>query len=534
MINACLNPPHTRSRKPASRTDTAHIPPRSMDDLLREVQDQFESQLHIDSLLALSKKLQAELRQHLVASPQCMLPSFNYNLPTGQERGTFLALEVGGSNLRMALVELRGRNKGRDCMHIRRTASSPIDMAVRQLKEYAFFDWMAERIKEMLGLERETRDGADHTKPLRMGVAWSFPIELVKYRPCCCVQPANVEAVRPPFEAAMYWAWGRAFTVPTRSRGTILAISSPEPVNVRSEAPELFGKKECTDESQNINVRLDAIVNDSSSALLARAYADPATRLAVILGTGMNAAVHLPIASLHPSKFASRTPPKATHVLTNTEFSMLGKNIFPTTRWDETLNARHILPDYQPFEYLIAGGYISEIVRLILVEATETAGLFGGALPSSLRNHYILDTRTLALIDIDTSPALTSSQSLLQERHPSSNGLTFADAKFIRQISRAVTRRSVAYFTAGVHALSSLLEDLEAHAGLQNDLDHVSIGCDGSVINKYPGYMDTAQETLDRLRERENGGRKRVILEKTQESAVLGAGVAGALAAAFS
>ena len=148
-----------------------------MDNLLEEVKILFEQQLDTDSLLSLSKALQTEFKQHLISSPQCMLPSFNYHLPTGQERGLYLALEVGGSNLWMALVELRGRGHGTDSMRIRHPLSWPIDNSVKQLQGHAFFDWLAERIEEMLMLEAEKMTG--NTEPLRMGVAWSFPIESV-------------------------------------------------------------------------------------------------------------------------------------------------------------------------------------------------------------------------------------------------------------------------------------------------------------------------------------------------------------------
>ena len=148
-----------------------------MDNLLEEVKILFEQQLDTDSLLSLSKALQAEFKQHLISSPQCMLPSFNYHLPTGQEQGLYLALEVGGSNLWMALVELRGRGHGTDGMRIRHPLSWPIDNSVKQLQGHAFFDWLAERIEEMLMLEAENMTG--NMEPLRMGVAWSFPIESV-------------------------------------------------------------------------------------------------------------------------------------------------------------------------------------------------------------------------------------------------------------------------------------------------------------------------------------------------------------------
>ena len=293
-------------------------------------------------------------------------------------------------------------------------------------------------------------------------------------------------------------------------------------------------------ESQNLNVRLDAIVNDSSSALLARAYLDPATRLAFILGTGVNAAIHIPVHSLDPSKFFARffgEGQKPSHVLTNTEFSMFGKGIFPTTRWDEDLNARHIMPGYQPFEYLIAGVYISELVRLVLVDAASQAKLWGGSLPPSLQLPYTLDSKTLAIIDSDPSMLNQSSRTFLEEEYPSSTSPSNSDLDFILRTIRVITERSITFFATGVHALTSLMEELDVEAGLPSEQDHFSIGCDGSIINKYPKYMERAQGILDELREYEEAGsqgpkkkKKRVILEKTKNSAVLGAGIAAALA----
>ena len=289
--------------------------------------------------------------------------------------------------------------------------------------------------------------------------------------------------------------------------------------------------------SQGLNICLDAIVNDSSAALLSRAYVDPSTRLALILGTGINAAIHLPIASLHPSKFGKRSMPAAddvANVLVNTELSMFGKKAYPTTRWDELVNCKHIMPDYQPMEYLVAGPYMGEITRLILLEASETTGLFGGKLPPSLMSNYTLDARILAAIETDSSPGLLSSRRLFHKHHPNNEFPNFSDMHFVQQVTGVVSRRSCAYATAGIHALASLLEDMESsHQIVSTDADSINIGCDGSIINKYPDYMDKVQALLDEMiRLEDNISRKRVVLEKTVEPAVSGAGVAVAMAAA--
>lgn len=163
--------------KPSLVDDVKPIFPRKMDDLLSEVQNLFERQLPVDALLSLSKKLQAELKERLQSSPQCMLPSHNYTLPDGREKGTYLALEVGGSTLRVALVDLSGRSSTEKSLRIRRIVTSTIDQRVRDFQGLAFFDWIAMRIGEMLAADREASDYMRLKEPLPMGIAWSFPIE---------------------------------------------------------------------------------------------------------------------------------------------------------------------------------------------------------------------------------------------------------------------------------------------------------------------------------------------------------------------
>ena len=153
---------------------------------------------------------------------------------------------------------------------------------------------------------------------------------------------------------------------------------------------------------KGLNVHLNAIVNDSSATLLSKAYLDSTTRFALILGTGVNAAVHLPVHIFSPPKFGERPAEwhdSAKHVIVNTELSMFGGGILPYTRWDEQLLATHPKPDFQPLEHFVAGGYLGEIARLALVEGIQTAGLFGGVVPPSLREVYSLETETLSRIE---------------------------------------------------------------------------------------------------------------------------------------
>ena len=125
------------------------------------------------NLLKLSDGLKKQLEESLVDNPQCMLPSYNDQLPTGDERGTYLALDVGGSTFRVALVELLGGQK-EEANRIGTIRSFKINQPVKALKGRLFFDWMASRIEETLSGKVE---GHGSGAPLSMGLAWSFPIE---------------------------------------------------------------------------------------------------------------------------------------------------------------------------------------------------------------------------------------------------------------------------------------------------------------------------------------------------------------------
>lgn len=155
-------------------------------------------------------------------------------------------------------------------------------------------------------------------------------------------------------------------------------------------------------QTRGIHVELAAIVNDSTAALLSEAYANSLTRFGLILGTGVNIAVHLPVPTIGREKFGDRPASwfeKASHVIVNTELGMFGKGILPVTRWDKALNEAHLRPDFQPLEHLVSGCYLGEMCRLALVEAITTTGLFGGFVPPSLLNPYSLDTETISFIE---------------------------------------------------------------------------------------------------------------------------------------
>ena len=116
-----------------------------------------------------------------------MLPSYNHLLPSGKEKGIYVALDVGGSTFRVAVLELYGKGavSSSEAWNIMTLQSFKIDESVKELRGLAFFDWLAERIEGVL----ETTEGLEERCPISgkrgnmsMGLSWSFPIEHTSLR----------------------------------------------------------------------------------------------------------------------------------------------------------------------------------------------------------------------------------------------------------------------------------------------------------------------------------------------------------------
>jgi len=146
------------------------------EEFLEMVEKAFRPSSSRKRLRELSEGMRKQFLESMEDNQLCMLPSYNHQLPSGDERGTFLALDVGGSTFRVALIELSGRDAGAGQEgRILKRATFKINNGVKQLKGVLFFDWMAERIEETLSGQSEGHDMSE--APLSMGLAWSFPIE---------------------------------------------------------------------------------------------------------------------------------------------------------------------------------------------------------------------------------------------------------------------------------------------------------------------------------------------------------------------
>jgi hexokinase len=483
--------------------DSDSFPPRSptksLQGLADEVDRVFRYPCSIRRMLRMSEAMKIQYRDKLQKGDTCMLPSFCHAMPQGDETGTFIALDVGGSTFRVALVELQGRSRGSDGMIIHHMTSSKIDEPIRRLRGTQFFDWMAERIQTTLA---ESPDKRPHNETIAIGLTWSFPLEQTSHR------SGNIQGM------------GKGFQCAHDNLGQDLA-------NLLESA---CGR-------QGVSVRVDAIINDGAATLLSQAYLEPSTSMGLILGTGTNAAAYLPTLSIGRSKFGSRSPSwftQAERVIVNTECSMFGGGILPRTVWDDTLNKNHVLPDFQPLEYMITGRYLGELMRLIIVDAVEACRMFNGTMPAELIEPYTLDTAILAQLEQDQSRDMRDSASLIVQAFGLLSPPTKSELAFLKLVAQSISRRAAAYLAVAIHAMYMLQKETSATTDMAPASGKTSIACNGSVILKYPGFKARSEGFMGRMIAESTTSStqrsERITLEPTYESALFGAAVAVALA----
>ncbi|KAJ9151107.1 Phosphotransferase [Pleurostoma richardsiae] len=479
---------------------------RSPQDFLKEAEELLLSPIEADRLKELARKLKDQFSDRLQTNLACMLPSYNHQLPNGDEHGQYLALDVGGSTLRVALVELRGREARGSESGIVRIDSFKISQDTKSLEGMAFFDWMAERVHETVSKAVAKENSPE--KPILMGLAWSFPIEQTSLK------------------GGLLQGMGKGFLAANGLLGQDLGDVI---------------KFACA--KKGLNVELAAIVNDSTAALLSQAYINSSTRFGLILGTGVNVAVHLPVPVVGRQKFGARPESwfeKASHVIVNTELGMFGHDILPVTRWDKILNETHPKPDFQPLEHLVSGYYLGEMCRLALIEAVDSTGLFGGVMPPSLLRPYTLEAETLSIIEGDTSATLETACATFKARHPSPVDPTVADIAFLRSLASFVSRRSSAIVAASLFALWELKAEVEseylrtlgenpyfaAQTQAELEVSRTMVAFNGSVIEHYPNYLINCQKYIDDLVATQGAAPGTVDLVAAKESSLLGAAVA--------
>ncbi|KAG5292223.1 hexokinase [Histoplasma ohiense] len=418
--------------------------------------------------------------RHLaLTSDQQFLPTPVTRLPTGQETGKYLAIDVGGTNLRVAFIELLGESKdsdatnsnsptSRDTMQraqrqrVNRTLEKiwPIGEHLKQDKAEDLFLWIGDCIAEVVAdsLAPNLANGTPIPAELEMGITFSFPM----------MQESLSEARLMPM--------GKGFAITSNlDLGGILLAGYDRHTRRPLEEEEQSAKRRKRFALPKLKIA--AITNDTVATLASLAYlvkSLPNSRVAmgIIVGTGCNATIPMSLKDLHESKakHVSSRHPDAVETIINTEWTINGaapplRELNITTKWDTILDEACARPGFQPFEYMTGGRYIGELVRIIFYDyLTNFVGLSKKELPANLIQEYALTTTYLSSSVAQIQSDLELVRYLTETLPPPESSDWSWDlnsARAFRKVAQAVQTRSAGLIAAAVIGLLACKGELK-------------------------------------------------------------------------
>lgn len=229
-------------------------------------------------------------------------------LPTGNERGTAVALDFGGTHARASVVELTAHG-----LQVLRQVARPLrkagayDVTTRETTREQLFDFLADLVAEAL---------KGTTTELPLGHTFSYGTH------------------QEDLHDARLLIWSKEIAVPGVEGEMVNALLG--------EALQRKG----------LAVTPTAILNDTVAVLLAAAFRAPGTAIGTIYATGFN--------SCYLETFGGKKPP----MVYNIESGSFG--LFPQNAYDRALDEASAKPGAQKLEKMISGRYLGELMGRIL------------------------------------------------------------------------------------------------------------------------------------------------------------------------
>ncbi|KAG6774713.1 hypothetical protein POTOM_022079 [Populus tomentosa] len=298
-----------------------------------------------------------------------MILSYVDSLPSGNEKGLFYALDLGGTNFRALRVQLGGKEERVVATEFEQL-SIPQELMFGTSEE--LFDFIASTLAGFAQKESE-KFHLPHGRQREIGFTFSFPVKQTS------------------IDAGILMKWTKGFAVSgTAGRDVVACLN---------EAME----------RQGLDMRVSALVNDTVGTLAGARYWDDDVMVAVILGTGTNAC-YVERTDCIPKLQGPKSSSGRTII--NTEWGAFSDGI-PLTVFDRDMDVASINPGEQIFEKTISGMYLGEIARRALVTMAGEGSLFGRAVPNKLSTPFALRTPDICAMQQDNSDDLQAVGSIL-------------------------------------------------------------------------------------------------------------------------
>ncbi|KAF9026868.1 hexokinase [Hymenopellis radicata] len=436
---------HTRTH---DEDELPHATKKTMADHLRKYESLFTLTPQRMRMIVEAFKDTLELGLQKPEQIVPMIPTFVFGWPSGHEVGDFLALDLGGTNLRVCLVTLQGEGKFEITQ-----AKYRLTEEQKQDDGQKLFDFCAECLKTFVDTNLTDESGALSLKPgetLPLGFTFSYPCSQEK------------------IDHGVLIRWTKGFGAGDTEGRDVAAM-------FRQSL-----------ETYKLPITLTALINDTTGTLIASHYVNPRTKIAVIFGTGCNAAYMEKMSNI--DKIKNLGINDDAEMAINCEwgaFDSFQHEHLPRTKYDTIVDETSNKPGEQAFEKLISGRYLGEILRLVICELIDEGVLFLGQETYKLETPYVFETAFLSLMESDPTDELLMIIGIFT--HFFAVETTLAERQFFKALAKLIGRRAARLSSCGIAAIVSKMGYLD---------EGCAVGADGSLYNKYPGFADRVHEGL--------------------------------------
>ncbi|XP_056636902.1 hexokinase type 2-like [Diorhabda sublineata] len=366
-------------------------------------------------------------------------PTYVQNLPDGSETGKYLALDLGGSNFRVLLVELANKSYTMD----QKIYSIPQETMTGPGEE--LFDFIATCLSEYT-----TEKGVNNDN-LPLGFTFSFPLE------------------QKGLKVGILERWTKGFSCD--------GVIGNDVVQLLEEAIARRG---------DVTINVAAVVNDTTGTLMACAFKDPNCKIGLIVGTGTNGCY---VEKQSNAELFDEPDEGSGVVIINLESGAFGDDgalDFCRTQYDIDVDANSINPGKQLHEKMISGMYLGELVRLAAVRFTNEGIMFGGTLSDDFNTPDKFETKFVSEIESDPPGNFTKVKEICD-----SLGMTDAteqDYNDLKYLCQCFSRRAAVLVSC---LITTLIRKMQS--------PQTTVGIDGTLYKNHPHFHDIIMQQVSEL-----------------------------------
>ncbi|CEL04389.1 Putative Hexokinase [Aspergillus calidoustus] len=460
-------------RRPSRRGSMTDLP----QDLLEQIK-QFEEAFTVDTakLKQIVDHFVKELTKGLTVEGGNIPMNVTWVLgfPDGNEQGTFLALDMGGTNLRVCEITLTEEKGGFDI--IQSKYRMPDELKTGTAEE--LWEYIVDCVEQFIQYHHEN----ENLSNLPLGFTFSYP------------------ATQDYIDHGVLQRWTKGFD-----------IDGVEGKDVVPPLQKVFKER-------GLPIKIAALINDTTGTMIASSYTDPETKIGCIFGTGVNAAYMEDAGSV--PKLAHHNLPPDMPVAINCEYGAFDNEhiVLPLTKYDHIIDRDSPRPGQQAFEKMTAGLYLGEIFRLALVDLLDNRPglIFQDQDTTKLRTPYLLDSSFPAAIEEDPYENLLETAELVQKQLGIS--ATRAELEMMRRLAELIGTRAARLSACGVAAICKKKNITSCH-----------VGADGSVFTKYPHFKARGAQALREILDWAPQEKDKVTIHAAEDGSGVGAALIAAL-----